>query len=115
MGRPYDPFSGIVTALAVFALLAGSIGALLMYLWLLITDKVRAKVPAPLPTPGYSAGAAYDSGLAMDELHRVEEMIRRELLVEAFDDATYGKLMEMRLHSDTLDAQNSLTEQGESK
>lgn len=63
MGRPYDPFSGLVSVLFLFALGWAIFGWLICYIWFAVTGRLAP--PAPLPpdeamtpeqrvlTPGY--------------------------------------------------------------
>lgn len=74
-------------------------------------------VVAKVLEPGY--GAAYDSGLAMDELQRTSETVARELAKpDPLDEYDMSQAwLALRFHRDTLEAHNSLreAEQGESK
>lgn len=68
MGRPYDPFSGLVSMLIVFALLAAIVGGTVVYIFLAVTGRLAPEQPLPpdesmtpeerVLTPGY--GTEYE-------------------------------------------------------
>ena len=79
MGRPYDPFSGIVTMLFVFALGWALFGWLVASIWFAVTGRLTARSEAqPIAhfeagervlTPGYGLS----DGEPLDELDTARE------------------------------------------
>lgn len=70
MGRPYDPFSGLITALVVFALGWTCFGWLICYIWFAVTGRLAPERPLPpdeamtpeqrVLTPGYGMEATQE-------------------------------------------------------